>query len=122
MAKILIVDDDIAIREMLQTFLESDFQVVLASNGLQALEKNIIEQPCLIISDWKMPVMNGIEFSAKISSLDNPSPIIIMTGQSYVSPEDYAWLRSLKAFRGLIKKPFDLKELRSKIEAVLKAS
>jgi DNA-binding response OmpR family regulator len=122
MVKVLIVDDDAAIRRMLTVALETDFEIFLASNGLEALEKNIVDQPSVIISDLKMPIMDGFELLAKISTLNRPTPVIIMTGKRYITPEEDDWLKSRLAFRGMIKKPFDLKELRSKIEAVLKAS
>jgi DNA-binding response OmpR family regulator len=122
MVKVLIVDDDAAIRRMLTVALENDFEILSASNGLEALEKNIINQPSVIISDLKMPIMDGFELLAKISNLNRPTPVIIMTGKRYIPAEDDHWLKSRLAFRGMIKKPFDLKELRSKIEAVLKAS
>jgi DNA-binding response OmpR family regulator len=122
MVKVLIVDDDAAIRRMLTVALETDFEIFLASNGLEALEKNIVDQPSVIISDLKMPIMDGFELLAKISTLNRPTPVIIMTGKRYITPEEDDWLKSRPAFGGIIKKPFDLKELRSKIEAVLKAS
>jgi putative two-component system response regulator len=68
-SKVLVVDDDIAIREPLATFLkERGVDCVICDNGAQALEQYLAHQPKLIIADWEMPGMDGMELCRQIRS------------------------------------------------------
>ena len=81
--KVLIVDDDYIIREVVAEMLEdNDFKIVTAINGVEALDilsskKNSIG---VVICDIKMPKMSGEEVLAKISSLYPFIPVIMLTG------------------------------------------
>ncbi len=85
--KILIVDDDVFVREMLSSILEtSGYNVVMAENGLQALEKCIADSTIdLIVSDVNMPEMDGIQLIKAIRKQGLDVPIIMVTGVSSIS-------------------------------------
>jgi hypothetical protein len=69
LAKILFVDDDNFLRKVYQTELsERNYQVILASDGLEGLEKAQLEDPDLIILDMMMPKKNGFEFDGSDNS------------------------------------------------------
>lgn len=79
---ILIVEDDPNLLITIQMILEdSDYSVMTATNGLEALE--VIRQyglPRLILLDMKMPVMNGWEFARKFyADFGNSTPIVVLT-------------------------------------------
>jgi two-component system sensor histidine kinase/response regulator len=83
--KVLVVDDVASTREMLQTTLESfSFRITCVDSGaaaLEALQAASLEDPYqLVLMDWKMPGMNGIEASRRIKSMENlpEAPTIIM--------------------------------------------
>ena len=101
---ILIVEDDIEIRETLCEFLESqDFTVVMAEHGgaaLDHLQKNL--QPALILLDLMMPVMNGWDFAREISNFPqwNKIPILVMTA----IPDKVIGIKA----ESVLRKPFDL--------------
>ena len=80
LAKVLIVDDDVFFRRMLQQFFacESDFEVCgEADNGKEAVEKALAVQPDVVILDVLMPVMNGID-AARVLRLMKPTlPLIL---------------------------------------------
>jgi len=83
-AKVLIVDDEPFNIEVLEQALDgSEYQVVTASNGKEALEKIHSEQPDLILLDLMMPVMDGFQVLAKVK--DDPMlrdiPIIIVSAE-----------------------------------------
>lgn len=109
--RVLIVEDDPAIREGLKEVLEIEgFSAETASNGKEALE--ISEQAgnniCLILLDLMMPVMNGIQFleakqkHARLASV----PVVVITA-SHGEP---ALTAATKA-EGVLKKPIDLNVL-----------
>lgn len=81
MKKILIVDDEFDIRDLLEDFLSvNNMDVKTASNGKEALEVFKDFEPDLAIADIQMDVMDGIEFSKKVLS-DKPNfPIVMITG------------------------------------------
>ena len=80
--RIMVVDDDEAIRRLAKKILESEFyDVVLAENGKDGLEKIFETPPDLIIVDYMMPEMNGMEFIEKLKSHSQLSliPVIMLT-------------------------------------------
>lgn len=85
--KILIVDDDLFVREMLSSILEaSGYDIIMAENGLEALNKCIADQNIdLIVSDVNMPVMDGIQLIKEIRKQGLEVPIIMVTGVGDVS-------------------------------------
>jgi len=84
--KILVVDDESDMRWILTTILEKKgFQVLLAENGKQAMNKIGIEKPNLVLLDIKMPEMNGMEVLENIRKIDVPLPVIMMTAFSEVT-------------------------------------
>ncbi len=110
---ILVVDDEVAIREIIRDFFEMEkFKVIEARNGKEALE--IIKRQSLdcVLSDVCMPGGNGIELAHALFNLkENKPPILFMTGFGDIS-ESAA--RSVGVFK-VIQKPFLPDEL---VEAV----
>ena len=61
--KVLVVDDDPAMRRIIGKILESaGYEVAQAANGVDAIEAMRQELPCFVITDWDMPLMDGAEF------------------------------------------------------------
>ena len=70
MTTILVVDDEYLIADILSFALEDEgFMVVTASNGQKGLEVLDRERPALIITDFMMPVMDGLEFATAVRAL-----------------------------------------------------
>jgi DNA-binding response OmpR family regulator len=79
--RILVIDDEEAIRQMFSSFFEEhNFEVTTASNGVEAL--NILKETSfdLIFLDLRMPEMDGIEVFRKTAEFDKDTPVYIMTG------------------------------------------
>jgi DNA-binding NtrC family response regulator len=80
MAKILVVDDEEIMRDLVtDTLLMSGYECESAKNGLEGLEKLQKMQPDLVISDFKMPKMTGLEFLKEIKKIRPDQSFIIMT-------------------------------------------
>ena len=64
--KILVIDDEMSIRFLLDNFLSQDYQVILKSNGIEALEWLETDIPELIICSIQMPEMEGYKLPGKV--------------------------------------------------------
>ena len=117
MPKILIVDDDPHIREVLRFALEkAGFTVREAVNGAQALERHAAERPDLIVLDILMPEMDGTEVCRRLRR-DHATPIV------FLSSRDDEVDRILGLELGgddYVTKPFSPRELVARVKAVLR--
>jgi DNA-binding response OmpR family regulator len=78
--KVLVVDDEPAICEMLREFLEANaYQVVVATSGDDALETYTLERPDLVLLDFWMPEKNGLETLRELKGLDPKVNVIMVT-------------------------------------------
>ena len=88
MAKILVIDDEQGIRNLLDTLLRrKGYDVVLAESGRQGLELFRRERPDVIVLDLKMPEMDGLTVLQQIQNLDPGKPVIILTGAGTAEAE-----------------------------------
>jgi len=112
--RILVVDDNDDLREVLDEALSRDYSVTEAIDGLDALAKIIKEHQefDLVITDLKMPNVNGITF---IEHLPEPTPTIVISG-FLESPKFQEALSRLNP-TAVLQKPFQLSELRQTVEA-----
>ena len=116
---VLIVEDDPNIRELLQMYLERDgYAVTLAADGGQGLEKFRTIKPNLVLLDVMMPVMDGWAVCKAIRAEGN-TPVIMLTAKGETDDK----VTGLKAGADdYVTKPFEMKELLARIEAVLRRS
>ena len=114
---VLIVEDDPNIRELLQLYLEKDgYAVTQATDGGQGLEKFRAIKPDLVLLDVMMPVMDGWAVCKAIRAEGN-TPVIMLTAKGETDDK----VTGLKAGADdYITKPFEMKELLARIEAVLR--
>jgi len=88
MTKILVIDDEQGIRNLLDTLLRrKGYDVVLAESGRQGLELFRRERPDVIVLDLKMPEMDGLTVLQQIKNLDPGKPVIILTGAGTAEAE-----------------------------------
>jgi CheY-like chemotaxis protein len=119
---ILIVDDEANQRFMLEqalSTLATDWTITTAASGQEALDALALGPLDLIITDYHMPAMNGLELIARVRDRHLPARIILIT--AYSSPELYAAVQRLGVDHYLTK-PVSLAQLRSLAAAVLTAS
>ena len=115
---LLIVDDDERIRSLLQQFLvQSDYLVSTAEDAEQARTLLSAIEFDLIILDVMMPGQDGISFTAKLRTLQNNTPILLLTARG--ETEDR--IKGLEAGADdYLPKPFEPKELLLRINAILR--
>jgi len=115
--KVLIVDDDSSIRNMLTIVLKkAGYDVTSSENGYIALDKLAKENFDLIISDIKMPGINGIELLKRIKAAHPEIPVIMIT--AYASANDAVEAMKLGA-EDYITKPFNIDELKLIIDRAI---
>ena len=116
---VLIVEDDKNIQELLQLYLEKEgYAVTVADDGGQGLSKFRTEKPDLVILDVMMPVMNGWDVCRAIRA-ESRTPVIMLTAKGELDDK----ITGLKAGADdYITKPFEMRELIARIEAVLRRS
>jgi CheY-like chemotaxis protein len=105
--RVLIVDDDPAIREVLSGVLSLEgYAIATATNGLEALEVTERMQPALILLDMRMPVLDGWGFARELGPRRQGLKILVMT-----AAEDAGrWADEINA-DGYLPKPFEIDTL-----------
>ena len=123
MAKILIVDDEPIMRDMLtQMLLQDHHEVLMAENGEQGCAIYREEQPELIITDIVMPEKNGLEMLMDLKKEFPELRVIAISGGGGITGAfDYLPVAKLVGADQILKKPFGIKEIRDAIATTLTA-
>lgn len=109
MSKILVIDDERAIRRALREILEfEEFEVDEAEDGKEGLEKAIAETYDMIFCDIKMPKMDGMEVLEELAKANVDSPVIMISGHGNI---DTAVQAIKKGAFDFIEKPLDLNRI-----------
>ncbi len=117
MGKILVVDDDINICELLRLYIEKEgFEVVIANDGGQAITKFKTEKPDLIMLDIMLPVFDGWQVCREIRKTSQ-CPIIMLTAKGEVFDKVLGLELGADDY---VTKPFETKEIVARIKAVLR--
>lgn len=118
--QILVVEDEKPIREMVYFALESDgYEIIEAADGRQATERLAQRNPDLILMDWMLPDVSGLELVRRIKrdEVTKEIPIIMLTAKT----EERNKIEGLDSGADdYITKPFSVKELSARIRAVLR--
>lgn len=116
--RILLVDDNEDVLVYLQACLQESFQLILAKDGQEGIEKALEEVPDLIVSDVMMPRKDGLELCQTLKEEVSSShiPIILLTAKADVSSRIEGWERGADAY---LAKPFHAHELQTIIRSLL---
>jgi len=119
MDKILIVDDEIGVKESLKFSLKDKYEVILASSGGEALDIISKRHPNLVILDIMLPDIGGIDVLKSIRGKEENLPVIMLTAVSQINTA----VESIKLGAAeYITKPFDVNDLKLTVEKILKTS
>ena len=120
MSRILVIDDDPDIRQLLKTALELDkHEVVQAENGKEGVRRWRENRPDLVITDILMPEKDGYETLFELLSIEPNVKVIAMTGGGWRETLDRLWDAQLHGASRTIPKPFSLSEMRRIVGEVL---
>lgn len=118
MTKLLVVDDDAHIRELVKVFLQNEgLEVIEAIDGVDALSKLDTEKVDMVVMDIMMPNMDGWALCEEIRSFNTDLPILILTAKGETS-------QKIKGFHlgtdDYLVKPFEPAELIVRVKSILK--
>jgi two-component system alkaline phosphatase synthesis response regulator PhoP len=117
--RVLVVDDEIHIVHVVAIKLRNNgYEVETANNGADAFELACRNKPDIIVTDFQMPVMTGMELVEKLRQNEDTknTPIIMLTARSFAIPKEKQ--EQLK-ISDCLSKPFSPRELLSNIEDIL---
>jgi DNA-binding response OmpR family regulator len=116
--RILVVDDEQFIRELLaEILLSKGYEVVSASNGREAIQRAALENPHLVILDANMPEMDGIETTRKLRSQRETCSVPIIMVTAFGEARTDALHAGVDDFMA---KPFEVPDFLARVEALLK--
>ena len=117
--KVMVVDDEIHIIHVVAIKLRNNgYEVISAENGAEALELACKEKPDIIVTDFQMPIMTGLELVRKLrqNEMTKDIPVIMLTARGFaVEDKEKEELQISE----LLSKPFSPKELLRSIEDIL---
>jgi two-component system, response regulator, stage 0 sporulation protein F len=108
MKRILIVDDNNVVQDVLQEFFKDRYLVQLAPNASQALSLIVRQTPDLVLLDVKMPGLDGLSLLKSLRETGVSMPIFLMTGYDSLQVAQEALTSGANAY---LPKPFDLLHL-----------
>ena len=116
--KVLIVEDENQVARLIELELSYEgYQVDIAKSGKEALDKVEKFKPDLIILDWILPEVDGLEITRRIRSDGNDVPVIVLTGKTELSDKVVSLDSGADDF---ITKPFATEELLARIRAIIR--
>lgn len=117
MATILVIDDDIAMRNILFDILSLDgYEVLLSNNGELGLKRFKEHKPDLVITDILMPTMDGLELLELLKAEFPETPVIVVTGTSSLNLIEEAVHQHANR---ILKKPFEADQLLDSVAELL---
>lgn len=106
---ILVVDDDLAIRQAITMILESeDYEVATAADGVEALDRIAELRPAVVLLDLQMPVLTGWDVMTRLREEGATVPVVVMTAGYRAQAEAAAHKAA-----GYLAKPFELDDVLS---------
>ena len=116
--RILVADDDQAVRESLRRSLTfNGYEVTMAGNGVEALKSATHHQPDLVLLDVNMPEMDGLEVCRQIRAFGSEVPVLMLTARVEVGDRVLGLDAGADDY---LPKPFALEELLARIRALLR--
>jgi CheY-like chemotaxis protein/phosphoribosyl 1,2-cyclic phosphodiesterase len=116
--KVLVVDDDLILRELATDLLADLYEIAQAEDGQAALEKALAWRPDLVVTDLMMPRMHGYELCERLKGAAGLPGVKVLVASSKLFPADIAQAKKAGA-DAYITKPYNVADLRAKVGELL---
>lgn len=118
MAKILLVEDDLGLARMVRDWLTFEHHMVeTADNGRDGLDKLKCYEYDIVVLDWELPEMTGIEICKEFRSKGGKTPVLMLTGKGALNDKESGFEAGADDY---LTKPFHMKELSLRLKALLR--
>ncbi len=118
MARVLLVDDDVELSEQLSSFLRFNlYDVDVLADGADAIQLLGVQTYDVVILDWNMPGLTGVEVCRQFRATGGNTPIIMLTAQTTVTDKEIGLDAGADDY---LSKPFSGKELAARLRALLR--
>src|SRR5438874_8098941 len=110
-ALILVVDDEVHILHVVSLKLKNaGYEVITAENGEEAYEAAVAQKPDLVITDFQMPYMTGLELCQKLKATEatRTTPALMLTARGFSLASEYIEQTNIA---GVVSKPFSPREI-----------
>jgi two-component system, OmpR family, phosphate regulon response regulator PhoB len=117
--RVLVADDERALRLLIRTTLENnDIEVIMATDGDEALVLAKSESPDLLVLDWMMPRKSGLEVVAELRQIEELAhiPVILLTARGQARDQEAARIAGVDMY---LTKPFSPRELVAAVDKML---
>jgi CheY-like chemotaxis protein len=117
--KVLVADDEIHIIHVVAIKLRNNgYEVIAANNGVEAYDLACREKPDIVVTDYQMPLMTGIELIAKLRGDERTKdiPVVLLTARSFAVSQEQQENLDVSC---CLSKPFSPKELLKTIQDIL---
>jgi two-component system, OmpR family, alkaline phosphatase synthesis response regulator PhoP len=117
--KVLVADDEIHIIHVVAIKLRNNgYEVIAANNGAEAYDLACRENPDIVVTDYQMPLMTGIELITKLRGDERTKdiPVVLLTARSFAVTQE---LQESLGVSSCLSKPFSPKELLKTIQDIL---
>ena len=120
--KVLVVDDEPAVRELVRKMLGKDYNVLEAQNGVEAVDMACSHKPDIILMDMMMPVMDGLTacHAIKTNQTTEEIPVIMLTAINYELNKKLSG--DVLGAKGYVTKPFTCEALLAEIRRLQPAA
>jgi CheY-like chemotaxis protein len=117
MARVLLVDDDDDVRRAYAELLaEHGYEVVTATNGIEALDAAHLGAPDVVVTDVLMPESDGFDLITELRGSFPDVPVIAISGGGRLEPGGYLQMASMLGAVAVLSKPFRFRQLLDAIE------
>ncbi len=118
MAKILIIEDDLMVAQMVLDWLESEHHVgESVHTGDDGWDRLRFYSYDLVIVDWMLPGLSGVELCRRYRSAGGTIPILLLTGKNRIENKEEGFESGADDY---LTKPFDIRELGARVQALLR--